>query len=198
MYWIFAVSTLAMVVVLFFSRLPRVGLNVDEQAGSLEMYGNLFRKPMVWAFFLCVFAYVGSELGAADWVSKFLSQYHGYDPPTTGATAVSWFWGLFTAGCFIGMLLLKGFDSRYVLIGTCLGALLVLDRRPVRPGQRFAYCFSWPILVSVGLNSGSDHHGSFARILSKIHAPRRCCTNLVWSTEYEEFTACKPLIVKRY
>jgi fucose permease len=107
MYWIFAVFTLAMVAVLLFSRFPRVELTSDERAGSLEMYGSLFRKPMVWAFFLCVFAYVGSEQGTADWISKFLSQYHGYDPHTIGATAVSWFWGLLTAGCFIGMLLLK-------------------------------------------------------------------------------------------
>jgi FHS family L-fucose permease-like MFS transporter len=175
MYWIFAVFTLAMVVVLFFSRFPRVELNVDEQAGSLEMYGSLFRKPMVWAFFLCVFAYVGSEQGTADWISKFLSQYHGYDPHTTGATAVSWFWGLLTAGCFIGMLLLKVFDSRYVLIGTCLGALLCLTAALFGPASVSVIAFPgiglfasvmWPILVSLGLNSVADHHGSFAGILS--------------------------------
>jgi MFS transporter, FHS family, L-fucose permease len=175
MYWIFAVFTLAMVVVLFFSRFPRVELNVDEQAGSLEMYGSLFRKPMVWAFFLCVFAYVGSEQGTADWISKFLSQYHGYDPHTTGATAVSWFWGLLTAGCFIGMLLLKIFDSRYVLIGTCLGALLCLTAALFGPASVSVIAFPgiglfasvmWPILVSLGLNSVADHHGSFAGILS--------------------------------
>ncbi|MGA8443537.1 MAG: MFS transporter [Candidatus Sulfotelmatobacter sp.] len=175
MYWIFAVFTLAMVVVLFFSRFPRVELNVDEQAGSLEMYGSLFRKPMVWAFFLCVFAYVGSEQGTADWISKFLSQYHGYDPHTTGATAVSWFWGLLTAGCFIGMLLLKVFDSRYVLIGACLGALLCLTAALFGPANVSVIAFPgiglfasvmWPILVSLGLNSVSEHHGSFAGILS--------------------------------
>ncbi len=175
MYWIFAVFTLAMVVVLFFSRFPRVERAADEQAGSLEMYGSLFRKPMVWAFFLCVFAYVGSEQGTADWISKFLSQYHGYDPHTTGATAVSWFWGLLTAGCFIGMLLLKIFDSRYVLIGTCLGALLCLTAAlfgPARvsviafPGIGLFASVMWPILVSLGLNSVSEHHGAFAGILS--------------------------------
>jgi FHS family L-fucose permease-like MFS transporter len=175
MYWIFAVFTLAMVAVLLFSRFPRVELTSDERAGSLEMYGSLFRKPMVWAFFLCVFAYVGSEQGTADWISKFLSQYHGYDPHTIGATAVSWFWGLLTAGCFIGMLLLKVFDSRYVLIGTCIGALLCLTAAlfgPARvsviafPGIGLFASVMWPILVSLALNSVSEHHGSFAGILS--------------------------------
>ncbi len=175
MYWIFAVFTLAMVVVLFFSRFPRVDLTVDEKAGSLQTYGSLFRKPMVWAFFLCVFTYVGSEQGTANWISEFLSKYHGYDPHTTGATAVSWFWGLLTAGCFIGMLLLKMFDSRYVLIGACLGALLCLTaalfgRASVSviafPAIGFFASVMWPILVSLGLNSVAEHHGSLAGILS--------------------------------
>jgi FHS family L-fucose permease-like MFS transporter len=175
MYWIFAVFTLLMVPVLLFSRFPRVERTADESAGSWEMYGSLFRKPMVWAFFGCVFAYVGSEQGTADWISKFLSSYHGFDPHTTGATAVSWFWGLLTAGCFIGMGLLKIFDSRYVLIGTCVGALLCLTAALFGPANISVIAFPaiglfasvmWPILVSLALNSVSEHHGSFAGILS--------------------------------
>lgn len=175
MYWIFAVFTVLMIGVLLLARFPRVELTEDEQAGSLAMYGSLFRKPMVWAFFLCVFAYVGSEQGTADWISKFLSEYHGYDPHTTGATAVAWFWGLLTAGCFIGMLLLKILDSRRVLIGTCCGALACLTVALFGPAQVSLIAFPamglfasvmWPILVSLALNSVSEHHGSFAGILS--------------------------------
>jgi len=175
MYWIFALFTLLMIVILFFSRFPRVERTADELAGSWEMYGSLFRKPVVWAFFLAVFAYVGSEQGTADWISTFLSTYHGFDPHTTGATAVSWFWGMLTAGCFIGMGLLKIFDSRYVLIGTCVGALLCLTAALFGPAKVSVIAFPgiglfasvmWPILISLGLNSVSEHHGSFAGILS--------------------------------
>ena len=175
MYWIFAVFTLLMIAVLFFSTFPRVERTADESAGSWKMYGSLFRKPMVWAFFACVFAYVGSEQGTADWISKFLSTYHGYDPHTTGATAISWFWGLLTAGCFIGMGLLKIFDSRHVLIGTCTGALLCLSAALFGPASVSVIAFPaiglfasvmWPILVSLALNSISEQHGSFAGILS--------------------------------
>lgn len=175
MYWIFAVFTLLMIAVLAFSRFPRVHRTADESAGSIAMYSTLFRKPMVWAFFVAVFAYVGSEQGSADWMSKFLSTYHGYDPHTAGAMAVSWFWGLLTTGCFIGMGLLKLFDSRYVLIGTCIGALLCLTVALFGPAKISYLAFPaiglfasvmWPILVSLGLNSVSEHHGSFAGILS--------------------------------
>jgi len=109
MYWIFAVATLLMIVVLAFTRFPRVERKEDESAGSWQMYRELLHKPIVWFFFLSVFAYVGSEQGTANWISEFLAKYHGYDPHTTGAAAVSWFWGLLTAGCFIGMGLLKIF-----------------------------------------------------------------------------------------
>jgi len=175
MYWIFALFTLLMVAVLSLSRFPRVERTADEAAGSWSMYGSLFRKPLVWAFFFAVFAYVGCEQGTADWMSKFLSTYHGFDPHTTGATAVSWFWGLLTTGCFIGMGLLKLFDSRYVLIGTCLGALVCLTAalfgtaevsRVAFPCVGLFASVMWPILVSLALNSVAEHHGSFAGILS--------------------------------
>ena len=175
MYWIFAVFTLLMIAVLILSRFPRVERTADESAGSLQMYRSLFRKPIVWAFFISVFAYVGSEQGTADWISKFLSTYHGFDPHTAGATAVSWFWGLLTAGCFIGMGLLKLFDSRYVLIGTCCGAQLCLTAALFGPARISVVAFPaiglfasvmWPILVSLALNSVAEHHGSFAGILS--------------------------------
>jgi len=135
MYWIFAVFTIAMIIILYFSRFPHVDRAADEKAGAWHMYASLFRKPLVWGFFFCVFAYVGSEQGTADWMSKFLSQYHGYDPHTTGAAAVSWFWGLLTTGCFIGMLLLKIIDSRHVLRAACTGALICLTAALFGPAR---------------------------------------------------------------
>jgi len=99
-YWIFAVSALAMVLVLFFSRFPKVH-TAEERAGSLDMYRSLARQRVVWLYFAAMFAYVGCEQGTADWMSSFLNQYHGFDPHTTGAAAVSWFWGSYF-GTFLG------------------------------------------------------------------------------------------------
>jgi MFS transporter, FHS family, L-fucose permease len=174
-YWIFVVISALMVVVLMLLRFPKVEHTADESAGSLQMYLSLLRRPMVWAFFLSVFAYVGCEQGTANWISKFLSVYHGYDPRTTGATAVSWFWGLLTVGCFIGMGLLKIFDSRKVLVGTSIGALLCLTAALFGSAKVSLIAFPsvglfasvmWPILVSLALNSVSEHHGPFSGILS--------------------------------
>ena len=173
-YWIFAASTLLMVVLLALSKFPPVQYTSEESAGSWEMYRSLARKRVVWMYFLSMLAYVGCEQGTADWISKFLSQYHGFDPHTTGAAAVSWFWGLMTAGCLVGMLLLKIFDSRRVLIAASIGALLCLSAALFGPARISSLAFPaiglfasvmWPIIISLALNSVVEHHGSFAGIL---------------------------------
>ena len=40
--------------------------------------------------------------------------------------AASLFWGLMTAGCFLGLVLLKLFDSRRVLVGFSAAAMIGL------------------------------------------------------------------------
>ena len=173
-YWIFAVSTLLMIAILAMSKFPPVPYTTEERAGSWKMYRSLAQKRVVWMYFVAMLAYVGCEQGTADWISKFLSQYHGFDPHTTGADAVSWFWGLMTAGCLVGMLLLKIFDSRRVLIGASIGALLCLSAALFGPAEVSHMAFPaiglfasvmWPIVISLALNSVTEHHGSFAGIL---------------------------------
>lgn len=173
-YWIFAMISAAVVVLLIAIRFPKIERTEEEQAGTIGTYFRMLRRGMVWAYFGCMFAYVGSEQGTADWMSKFLSQYHGFDPHTTGASAVSWFWGMMTAGCFVGMILLKAFDSRRVLLGFAVGALGALSAALFGPANVSLYAFAamgffasimWPTVISLGLNSVKEHHGSFAGIL---------------------------------
>ena len=173
-YWIFAAVAALMVILLGAIRFPRIEKTEEELTGTVGTYSQLLRRGMVWLYFGCVFAYVGSEQGTADWISKFLSQYHGYDPHTTGASAVSWFWGLMTAGCFVGMILLKAFDSRRVLLGFSVGALCTLSAALFGPAAVSLYAFPligffasimWPTVISLALNSVSEHHGSLAGIL---------------------------------
>jgi fucose permease len=174
MYWIFAAVSALMVMVLAPVKVPRVERKDDEQVGTFSTYLSLLRRGMVWLYFGCMFAYVGSEQGTADWISKFLSQYHGYDPHTTGAIAVSWFWGLLTAGCFVGMILFKVFDSRRVLLAFSAGALAALSAALFGPSIVSLWAFPligffasimWPTVMSLALNSVREYHGSFAGIL---------------------------------
>jgi len=174
LYWLFAVVSLGMVIVLSVSKFPTVLHTSDERPGTREMYASLARRRIVWLYFLAIFAYVGCEQGTANWISQFLNQYHNLDPHTTGAQSVSWFWGLLTAGCFAGVFLLKVFDSRRVLTGAATGALIALSLALFGSVNISVIAFPliglfasvmWPILISLALNSVAEYHGSFAGIL---------------------------------
>lgn len=174
LYWIFALVSLLMVIIIFVSRFPEVERKEDEKVGALDTHLQLLGNPMVLLFFLGIFCYVGTEQGVANWISEFLSKYHGYDPQTTGASTVSWFWGMMTAGTLLGLLLLKVMDSRKVLIGFTTAAILSFSLAIFGSGEMALYAFPmvgffaavmWPVIFSLALNSVAEHHGSFSGIL---------------------------------
>jgi fucose permease len=174
LYWLFTVVTVAMVVGLALVRLPRVELTDEERPGAWATHAQLFRKPVVWLFFVGIFAYVGTEQGVANWISKFLQTYHGMKPETAGAAVVSHFWGLMTAGCLLGLVLLKLFDSRKILVVFSLAAMVSLALAlwgsatlSANAFRMVGFCLSvmWSIVFSLALNSVAEHHGTFSGIL---------------------------------
>jgi FHS family L-fucose permease-like MFS transporter len=174
LYWLFAVISLIMVFVTGIVRFPRVRLKEEEKVGALQTHIDLLKKPIVLLFFLGIFAYVGTEQGVANWISEFLQTYHGVDPQTTGASTVSLYWGLMTVGTVLGLVLLKFFDSRQVLIAFTAGAILSLTAALFMskglaliafPLIGFFASVMWSIIISLGLNSVSAHHGSLSGIL---------------------------------
>lgn len=174
MYWVFAAVILMMLLVVSLARFPKVERVSDEVVGSWALHANMFRNPVVILYFLSMLAYAGCEQGTANWISKFLSTYHHYNPQTTGATAVSRFWGLMTVGALVGMLFLKLFDSRKVLIACATGALVSLTAALFGSGPvalaafpaigLFAACM-FPVIFSLALNSIPSHQGCMAGIL---------------------------------
>jgi fucose permease len=174
LYWVFTLVTLAMILVLFAVRLPKVELKEDEKAGAASSYLELLKDRYVWLFFFGIFAYVGTEQGVANWVSRFLETYHGLDPQVEGARAVSYFWGLLTAGCLLGLVLLKLFDARKVLVWFSAAAMASLAIALVGPVGisyiafmmvGFFLSVMWSVVFSLALNSVAQHHGSFSGIL---------------------------------
>jgi fucose permease len=174
MYWVFAVLSILMIVVIVFVKFPKVELQEDEKVGSKESYIELFKNKYVILYFLGIFMYVGTEQGISYWMSKFLSNYHGINPDTTGADAVSYFWGLMTVGGILGLVLLKLLDSKIVLRWFTLLAMISLAVALFGssglslwafPVSGFFLSLMYPVIVSLGLNSVAKHHGSFAGIL---------------------------------
>jgi FHS family L-fucose permease-like MFS transporter len=174
LYWVFAAVTLLMVIVLGVIRLPRYELAEGERIGPWTAHRELLRRPAVHLYVLAIFCYVGSEQGIANWISKFLATYHGFDPQVEGARAVAMFWGLMTVGCVLGLLLLKLFDSRKVLIGFASAAILTLTAALSGGASLSYYSFialgfflsvMWSVIFALALNSVERHHGSFSGIL---------------------------------
>src|SRR5690606_29228302 len=168
LYWVFALTALVMVIVIALVRFPKVELKEDEKMDTGGGLRALLANRHVWLFFLGIFCYVGTEQGVANWTSKFLQSYHGVDPATTGAEVLSWFWGLMTIGCLIGLLLLKLADSRKVLMGAGLLTMIALFLALFGSMRMALICFPligffisvmWSIIVSLGLNSVPRHHG---------------------------------------
>ena len=174
LYWVFAIICLLMILIILSSKFPKVALSKEEEVGAWQTHVMLFKKPIVLLFFVAMFCYVGTEQGVANWISQFLSTYHGYDPQTKGADAVAYFWGLMTAGGVVGLLLLKIMDSRKVLISFTILALICLSVALFGPAGISLIAFPcvgffasvmYPIIFSLALNSVSEHHGSFSGIL---------------------------------
>lgn len=174
LYWIFLLVLLCMVLIVAVSKFPRVALNEDERSGSAATYLGLLRTPLVRMYFFGIFCYVGTEQGISDWMAEMLHRYHGLDTLKEGANALSWYWGLMTAGCAVNLLLLKLFDSRKLLIFFSVLSILVLGVAlwgPLEyaliawPAMGFTISIMYSVIFSLALNSVPANHGSFSGIL---------------------------------
>lgn len=174
LYWQFAVISLLMIIIIRVTKFPPVELKEDEKAGTWATHFALFKSPVVVAFFIAMICYVGTEQGLNNNISEFLKTYHAFDPKTTGAQALSYFWGLMLVGGIVGLFLLKILDSRKVLIGFTIAALICLSAGIFGsskvsliafPAVGFFASVMYPIIFSLALNSVREHHGSFAGIL---------------------------------
>jgi fucose permease len=174
LYWVFAIIAAVMVLIVLLARLPRVELKDDERAGARAIYVELLRERQVKLYALGIFCYVGLEQGISGSISQFLEARHGLNPQTIGAAAVGGFWFWMTIGCLLGLLLLKLFDQRKVLIGASLLAMAALLAALFGSSNVALFAFSasgfclsvmWSIIFSLALNSVPRHHGSFAGIL---------------------------------
>jgi len=174
LYWVFGIILVLILVIVFLVRFPAIELHEDEKTGTADSYITLLKNKYVYLFFLGILCYVATEQGIANWVSQFLKDYHGLNPQVQGAEIVGTFWGLMSVGCLFGLVALKLLDSQIVLrISSLLSVLLFLVSLfgPTAvvlftfPALGFSISVMFSIIMSLGLNSVSAHHGAFAGIL---------------------------------
>ncbi|GLH71689.1 MFS transporter [Geothrix limicola] len=174
LYWVFAALLAAMTVVIACVRLPKVELVEDERVGSFETILLLLKNRTVWLYFVGIACYVGTEQGLATKIKPFLINCHQVDPDLANRVAVSGFWGAMTLGCAVGLVLLKLFDAKKILVAFMAGGMLTLlaalfGNRPTAlvalPMMGFWCSVGWPLVFALALNSLDRHHGTFAGIL---------------------------------
>ena len=154
--------------------IPKLTVEQDELSSPATVYLMLLRQPSVILFFLGIAAYVGTEQCLANWMSEFLSVYHGVSPEAEGARTVGLFWGLMSLGCVLGLGLLKLLDSKIVLrVFTLIAAAMLLaavfGSREIAmiafPATGFFISVMFSVIFSLALNSSPDHHGAYSGIL---------------------------------
>ncbi|MGV8096719.1 MAG: sugar MFS transporter [Mangrovibacterium sp.] len=166
-YWLFVVLLVFLIVAVLPVKFPERAEIRNTNQTRKRVYLELFQNKYVIFFFLSLVAYASCEQGIAAWLSKFFQDYHCLDPQTEGASVLSVYWLLLTAGCFGGMLLLKIFDSRKVLAGLTILAMISLSfalygetkvSKIAFPLVAACESVMWPVILSLALNSVTKHH----------------------------------------
>lgn len=151
-------------------KIPRLSLQEDEKVEGFETVVKLLKDKTVRIFFFGIFCYVGFEQGVSVWIATFLENYH----QTDGAATTGLFWGMQAVGGLLGLLLMKLFDVKKVLgmfVLLAFVSLLTALYSSVEwalwafPAVGFFTSVMYPSVFSLGLNSLSSHHGTFAGIL---------------------------------
>jgi fucose permease len=174
LYVVFAALALLILAVVRGVKYPKYQKQEKERAGDRKSYFNLLRNKWTLLYFFGIFCYVGTEQGIGNWISEFLNRYHGFDAQTVGANTVAYFWGMLTAGCLLGLALLRVMDSRKLLIWASIVTMICLVTALLGSSEVALVAFPllgffisvmWSIIFSLGLNSVSSHHGSLSGIL---------------------------------
>lgn len=174
LYLFFALLALFILGVIWLIPFPEVEKSDQEQIGAISAYRELFQNRWTYLFFLGIFAYVGFEQGVGNWMAEFLKSHHGFSAENIGASTVSYFWAMLTVGSLVGLVLLKLWDSKKVLLLSSTCAIIFLMMSLYGPSSwalitfpaiGFAISVMWSIIFSLGLNSVANHHGALSGVL---------------------------------
>lgn len=174
LYVFFALLALVILGVIRMIPFPKVEKSDQEQVGAISAYKELLLNRWAYLFFLGIFAYVGFEQGVGNWMAEYLRTHHHYTDDYIGSATVSYFWAMLTVGSLIGLLLLKLFDSKKVLLMSSFATIIFLLSALYGPAKwalvgfpaiGFSISVMWSIIFSLGLNSVKHHHGALSGIL---------------------------------
>jgi MFS transporter, FHS family, L-fucose permease len=188
LYVVFALLSFVLLVCLAAARFPSTGTRTTD-GFRMDQLGRLIRNPLVLAYALGIFCYVGAEVGTASWIVEFFKRVHGLSGdvanlratnflskvlPTLPALILALFWGLQGTGRLLSGAVLNRFGSRRILrlySFLALGFLVFADfGSKDMSAVGFAACgFFSSVLITLlfsgTINSFSENQGTISGIL---------------------------------
>jgi FHS family L-fucose permease-like MFS transporter len=187
LYVLFALLSFLLFALIAISKFPVLGQSGDRF--RFEQLGKLLKNPLILAYSLGVFFYVGAEVGTASWIVKFFESVHGLAAdvsnvqatgffgkfwPTLPAIVVALFWGAQGTGRLVSGAVLNRFGSRRILrvySFLAMASLLVANfgSKNVTAVGFIACGFFTSVLITLvisgTINSFTENHGTISGLL---------------------------------
>lgn len=187
-YLIFGVLNAVLLVMLYFAKFPEVSI-LDEEKIKISEAAHLLKNPIILAYGLGIFLYVGAEVGVSSYILIFMNKIHGvnnqdsfWQPgsiwysafPSKAALIVALFWLFQAFGRMIIAPLMKHISEKKIFIFHSFGCIIAL-LIAIMGGQDLALimfalvgyftCASFTSIFSAAINSFDANHGTISGIL---------------------------------
>ncbi|MHB8851743.1 MAG: MFS transporter [Ignavibacteriaceae bacterium] len=187
-YLIFGSINAIILVLLYFAKFPKVHI-LEEEIIKVSQVKSLLKNPLILAYSLGIFLYVGAEVGTSSYILIFMNKIHGVGDhdsfwqasslwysafPSKSALVVGLFWLFQAAGRLIIAPMMKHISERKIFIFHSFGTIIFLIIATVGSTNisliAFALvgyftCASFTSIFSAAIQSFDNNHGTISGIL---------------------------------
>ena len=187
-YLVFGIINLILLLLLISVKFPKIKI-LDEEKIRFSEIKSLLKEPLIIAYTLGIFLYVGAEVGTSSFILTFMDKVHGISSeeslwekgtflysafPSVSALVVAMFWFLQAVGRLVTGPMMKYVKAKTIFIihsaGTCVALLIaVFSSKEV---SLFAFaivgyftCVSFTAIFSAAIQSFDKYHGTISGIL---------------------------------
>ncbi len=187
-YLIFGIINALLLVLLLLAKFPEVHI-ADEERIKISQVISLLKSPLLLAYTLGIFLYVGAEVGTSSYILIFMNKVHavGYHDsfwnpgsiwyaafPSKSALVVALFWLFQAVGRLIIAPMMKHISEKKIFVFHSLGTILFLIVA-IFAGTNISLiafalvgyftCASFTSIFSAAVNSFDSNHGTISGIL---------------------------------
>lgn len=161
-----AIVTVAILVTMFFLKLPAISGTEDDENGETSKYkDSAFKYKHVWLGSLAIFFYMGIEISIPSFFADFVEHKQ---ITVTGGTIdmLKYYWGGLMVGRLIGIFVLTKFSARQILSICAAGGALFLLGAYLLTGEISMWLFlgtglfhsiMWPTIYNLSLEDLGPH-----------------------------------------